>query len=80
MDKQKQSLQKLKIKFPLISIELIQKDILMDEILVIIKKLFENIKPQNFNWSIVGGTMLSKCYKEINRLSEDIDLTLFLQF
>ncbi len=76
----KQILQKLLFKYLDLSETLIQKDILMDDLLQYFSKIIEEFIKQNsreFEWSLVGGTMLSKCFHNTYRLSEDIDITFF---
>lgn len=51
--------------------KLILKDLYITEILRIIDYEFKN---HNIDYILCGGTCLSKCYKKIDRLSEDIDL------
>lgn len=67
---------KLLIKFPKLRIDLIEKDVLIDEILEIIIEEFEKEK---IKFYLRGGTSLSKCYLETNRMSEDIDITIISQ-
>lgn len=64
---------KILIKFPKLKVELIEKDILIDELLEIIINEFNREKIMFY---LRGGTSLSKCYLETNRMSEDIDITI----
>ncbi len=61
-------------EYPHINTNLIIKDIYLSKALAFIKELFINLDITNYY--LRGGTCLSKCYKETNRLSEDIDLTI----
>lgn len=64
---------KILIKFPKLKVELIEKDILIDELLEIIINEFNREKIMFY---LRGGTSLLKCYLETNRMSEDIDITI----
>lgn len=67
---------KILIKFPKLKVELIEKDILIDELLEMIINEFSKGK---ITFYLRGGTSLSKCYLETNRMSEDIDITIISQ-
>ncbi len=61
-------------EYPHINTKLIIKDIYLSKALAFVKELF--ISTNITKYYLRGGTCLSKCYKETNRLSEDIDLTI----
>ena len=72
----KNAISNLLLKFPSLSVELIYKDIYLSEIMEYIVNIFDNKSWQD-NYFLCGGTSLSKCYTTTNRLSEDIDITIF---
>ena len=70
----------IKHKFRNISDLLIKKDLLMDELLTLFVNFINKFQNENnieIKWSLIGGTMLSKTFLEIHRLSEDIDISIF---
>lgn len=69
---------KIAMKYRNLSRKMIIKDLLIDEIIKELIKIFNNLisNNSNFDWLLVGGTSLSKSYKEIKRISEDIDISI----
>ncbi|MEG0991888.1 MAG: nucleotidyl transferase AbiEii/AbiGii toxin family protein [Malacoplasma sp.] len=75
-DRLKEEIKKVKKEYSNLSIIYIKKDILIDIILPKIKQILEDEKRIN-HFEICGGTCLSKFYDLTNRLSEDIDITIY---
>ncbi|MGL4343348.1 MAG: nucleotidyl transferase AbiEii/AbiGii toxin family protein [Metamycoplasmataceae bacterium] len=69
-------IKKILLSYPKLKKEMILKDIYLSEIIEHIVKKFNNQKWRQ-NYFICGGTSLSKCFKTSDRLSEDIDISIF---
>ena len=73
---QNKEISNLILKYPLLNIKMINKDIYLSEIMEYIFNIFDKEFWRN-NYFLCGGTSLSKCYRTTNRLSEDIDISIF---
>ncbi len=65
---------KIIMTYPMINQELIIKDMYLTKVLYFVKDLFKELNIEKYY--LRGGTFLSKCFRQTNRLSEDIDLTI----
>lgn len=81
MKKYQTIINKITMKYRNLSEKMIIKDLLIDEIIKELSTIFNTLmnKGLNFDWLLVGGTSLSKSYKEIKRISEDIDISILCE-
>ncbi|WPL37907.1 nucleotidyl transferase AbiEii/AbiGii toxin family protein [Malacoplasma iowae] len=81
MKKYQMIINKITMKYRNLSEKMIIKDLLIDEIIKELSMIFNVLinKGLKFDWLLVGGTSLSKSYKEIKRISEDIDISILCE-